>query len=249
MWQARTRTNQDAPSPSPQRVPWYNIWWHSSDQMLYHGTGYYRTSPQLGVSPQVVGRFHQVQKTLEISPIAWLNTCACPTMMNYYYPWGWETHRNWACRPKTRHNTRAGTGKARNNRCRACKHRGIAQAQHTRSETWGSAKANTLTNAQKKGQVRAGRYKARTHKQDMQRKHPGKAPDVSLSLSRGMTSAPFSGAWRVFLGSCLVLRDLSVRLYTCREQEKIVWCKIENVTWHTRDPVTAPEYTHIYICI
>jgi len=39
----------------------------------------------------------------------------------------------------------------------------------------------------KKGKVRAGRCKARTHKRDMQCEHPGKEPDVSLSMSVGMT--------------------------------------------------------------
>jgi len=37
------------------------------------------------------------------------------------------------------------------------------------------------------GKVRAGRCKTRAHKNDMQCKHPGKAPDVSLSLSLGIT--------------------------------------------------------------
>jgi len=37
------------------------------------------------------------------------------------------------------------------------------------------------------GKVRVGRYKVRAHKKDMQCKHPGNAPDVSLSLFLDIT--------------------------------------------------------------
>ena len=47
------------------------------------------------------------------------------------------------------------------------------------------AKTNRLAN---EGNARAGRWKARAQKKDMQCKHPDKSPDVSLSLVLGTTS-------------------------------------------------------------
>ena len=50
-----------------------------------------------------------------------------------------------------------------------------------------SAKTNMLTNAQTRSSYAQAWCKARAHKKDMQCKHPGKALDVSLSLSLGIT--------------------------------------------------------------
>ena len=46
------------------------------------------------------------------------------------------------------------------------------------------AKTNGLAN---EGNTRAGRWRARAHKKDMQCKHPDKSLDVSLSLVLGTT--------------------------------------------------------------
>ena len=83
--------------------------------------------------------------------------------------WGGETHHNWACRLNARHSSRAGTGKARNSRCRARAHRGLTQAQHTRSHECDIYKDKHADKRAKRGKVRVGRCKARTHKRDTHR--------------------------------------------------------------------------------
>jgi len=74
--------------------------------------------------------------TLGLSPMAWWNICARPTLMNYNCLGGWKTHRNvdrhWVCWTHAWQSTRTGMDKAHARKCRARAHKGHAQAQHTR---------------------------------------------------------------------------------------------------------------------
>jgi len=102
-------------------------------------------------------------------PKNWI-TCARPTLMSYDCVSGWESHRNWACRPNARHSTRAGAGRAHASRCRARAHKGPAQAQRMCSQARVTCHGRQADN--RNGTVRACRCKARAHKRDMQCKHP-----------------------------------------------------------------------------
>jgi hypothetical protein len=58
----------------------------------------------------------------------------------------------------------------------------------TRSQARGICQHKQAGKRTNEGKVRAGRCRVRAHRKDMQCKHPGKAPDVLLSLSLGITS-------------------------------------------------------------
>jgi len=96
-------------------------------------------------------------------------------------------------------NALAGMGKARAGRCQACAHEGHAQAGAWRTQarkkyahTKGFAGTRICQDKQagkraNEDKVHAGRCKVGARRKDMQCKHLGKTPDVSLSLSLGIT--------------------------------------------------------------
>jgi len=141
--------------------------------------------------------------------------------MSYNYLLGWKTHRNWVCRHVC---TWTNFRDTRRHREGTRKQVQGTRAKWARASTTRTQKHTVSVNKQagkrtNEGKVRAGRCRVRAHRKDMQCKHPGKAPDVSLSLSITLHNWPpekCDPRWFLFLMIYLFI-------YPCPTRRPPLW--------------------------